>query len=477
MDRLKFFFQRIKGKKILLQGLGLNNGGVGTALFFLKNGVSLKVTDLKTEQELSSSLEALSYYEEEIEFVLGRHEVQDFIDAEIVIKSPAVSPDNPYILTAQAHGAEILSDLSIFMEICPTNHIIAVTGSKGKSTTVSLLYSILKETTQDVFLGGNISISPLSFYDLLLPDSWVILELSSWQLRDLEFVGAQARFPFVILTNLMNDHQNYYHSMERYLYDKLLITKYQQAGDLLFFPAGDRYFQKEMFQNNQEIFTFGVGNEADAYFREGTGYFREEPLFLEELIQIKGEAIRNNFLAAAAICYASGVAKQQEIERGIKMFKGVPFRMEKIAEKDGVSFINDTTATIPEAAVSAVKGCASSQVIWIAGGNDKNLDFSCLKEIEQIPKTIYLLKGEGTEKIKKVFSRNDLIEEESLEKIFEQLKKTLQFGDTVLLSPGCTSFGLFQNEFHRGRVFNQLVHEFCSEKRGKIKAGPLISCL
>ncbi|MBQ2124923.1 MAG: UDP-N-acetylmuramoyl-L-alanine--D-glutamate ligase [Spirochaetales bacterium] len=459
-DKLNRFLERIKGKKVLIQGLGLNKGGTGIASFFIKHGVPIKITDLKTETELGPSISELDNLGGDVTYVLGKHNIEDFIDADIVVKGPAVSPENEYIKAAIDNGAEILSDLSIFMENCPTEKLFAVTGSKGKSTTVSVLYSILSAYTKNCFLGGNISISPLSFLDELNEESLVVLELSSWQLRDLELAKANVRFPYVIFTNLMHDHQNYYNSMEKYLADKLIIAKYQCENDLLFIPQRDSYIKKDLFCNGQKILCFGEkGDTADVYFDDGVGYCHEKALFNDEKIQVPGEHIRNNLLAAAALCHLALNIDKETLSKGIENFHGVPFRMEKIREWNNVTFINDTTATIPEAAVCAVKSIDTKSLVWIGGGTDKNLDFACIKEIEAIPRMIYLLKGTGTDKMKNVMSRNDVTEASSLEDVFSDMLPKLKAGDVVLLSPGCTSFGLFQNEFHRGRVFNECVNK------------------
>lgn len=452
------FFERIKGKKILIQGLGLNKGGIGIAAFFIKHGIPIKITDLKSENELAPSIAELESLGGNVTYILGKHNIEDFIEADIVVKGPAVSPENEYIKAAVDNGAQILSDLSVFMENCPTEKLFAVTGSKGKSTTASVLYSILSAYTTNCFLGGNISISPLSFLDELNEESLVVLELSSWQLRDLELAKAEVRFPYAIFTNLMHDHQNYYHSMEKYLADKLIAAKYQHEGDLLLIPAKDAYIKKDLFCCGQRKYCFGEKSDgADIYFDNGIGYCRNVPLFKEEKIQVRGEHIRNNLLSAAALCHLALGLDEKTVSKGIENFRGVPFRMEKIREWNNVTFINDTTATIPEAAVCAVQSIEAESLVWIGGGTDKNLDFSCIKKIENIPRLIYLLKGTGTDKIKSVIARKDVIEVSSLEAVFADMTAKLKSGDVVLLSPGCASFGLFQNEFHRGRIFNECV--------------------
>jgi UDP-N-acetylmuramoylalanine--D-glutamate ligase len=449
------YISKVKDKKILIQGLGLNGGGVGTALFFLENGIKLTITDLKNETELERSIKDLEYYSDKITYVLGRHREEDFKNADIVVKGPGVPPSNKFIQTARQNGVKITSDIDIFTEIAPCP-LFALTGSKGKSSTVSAIFNIFKEKTANSFLGGNITISPLTFYKELDPESLVILELSSWQLRDIK--GTGYNFKGAGITNLLNDHQNYYSNMLDYLADKAVITESQKNGDFLILPYKDRFLNPHNIKTGAEVYFISADDKnADLFFDRQTAYFKDEMLFDSKIIKIPGEHNKLNILFAAGFSKLCGIEKEIII-RGIENFKGTPYRLELVREWKGIKFINDTTATIPEAAANALKSF-NEPIIWIAGGNDKNLDFSIIKNVADIPKKILLLKGEGTDKMKKVLNRNNLIESSSLEVLFKAALEMTESGDIILLSPGCTSFGLFQNEFHRGDVFNELVRK------------------
>ena len=173
--------QDIKGLKITVMGLGLNGGGSGISSFFcLKKAAEVTVTDLRSREILAPSIEKLKKYN--IRYVLGRHDIKDFENADIVIKNPAVRKNSPFL-----DAAEIIeTDISIFLRLCRKNRIIAVTGSKGKSTTVSAIFHTMKTVLKRTKLGGNITTSPLSFIDETIESDPVILELSSWQLADLK---------------------------------------------------------------------------------------------------------------------------------------------------------------------------------------------------------------------------------------------------------------------------------------------------
>lgn len=451
------YLEKLRGKNVLIHGLGLNGGGVSSAIFFLKHGFNVTVTDLKNEKVLSKSIEEIYKVSKNVRFVLEKHCEDDFKNANIVVKSPAIPPDNYFINLAKEHNAEIVTDIEIFINISPCN-IYAITGSKGKSTTVSAVYNIFKKSNESSFIGGNITISPLTFYEKLTSQSLVILELSSWQLRDLK--GKYFRFRGSGITNLMKDHQNYYKSMEDYLNDKLIITENQTKDDFILIPENDNYIKKEKIHTDAKIFTIDyIDKKSNIFFENGKACFSNGKeiykLFDEDDIKLKGEHTKYNLLFAAGFSFLAGIPINC-IKNGIKDFTGVPYRMQEIRVWRGIKFINDTTATIPEAAVCAIKSY-KEPIIWIGGGNDKNLDFSCIKEIAHVPKKIYLLKGDGTEKMKSYLNRTDIIESNSLQEILSDIISNAKEGDIVLLSPGCTSFGLFQNEFHRGEVFNEFV--------------------
>ncbi len=460
--KLSNYLNKIKNKKILIQGLGLNGGGLGSALFFLENGFNVTITDLKNSDDLNDSIEKLIPYKDNIRYVLGKHEEKDFKEADIIVKGPGVPPSNNYIKIGEDNGAYITSDIEIFFEIIECN-VYGVTGSKGKSTTVSAIYNIFLKKSKNSFMGGNITISPLTFYNELNKNSLVILELSSWQLRDLKDKNFHLKGSAI--TNLLRDHQNYYSSMDDYLKDKIIIADNQNKNDFCLIPHNDKFIKSSSINSNVRLYTFSKDNKNSNFFYENNNaYFKNNNDFLQifslnDIILsdkiIQGEHIKLNLLIAGAFAYLAGI-KKEKIIKGIISFKGSPYRMELIRIWNGIKFINDTTATIPDAAYNAILSF-KEPVIWIAGGNDKNLDFEIIKDISNIPKKIFLLEGDGTDKMKKFINRNDIVISDSLESILKKAIEIAEPGDVILLSPGCTSFGLFKNEFHRGEIFNNFV--------------------
>lgn len=457
---MSFSISDIPSLKVTVMGLGLNNGGTETARFFARHGAKVTVTDLRTAETLAPSLEKLKDFN--ITYVLGEHKNEDFSEADLVIKNPAVRADSPFL----ARAKRVETDISIFLSLC-RNPVLAVTGSKGKSTVVSALDHLMSETFPDVKTGGNITVNPLSFLSELLDgpgNTPVILELSSWQLADLRNKGA-FNPKIAVVTNLMKDHQNYYDSMETYAADKAEIF-WNQAGDSYTIvnyddPWGRRFYiqtpAQPLFVSRETIPKICDGG----FLREDKGILiikGEEKLLFSGNLRIRGLHNRLNLLFAGITAYLSGVPACV-IERRSASFTGIAHRLEDIACVRGVNFVNDSAATIPEA-VSAALESFSGPLHLIAGGTDKNLDFSPLKTVLGGLKGIYLLSGTATDKLMPVVKDSGCPyfgPYNSLKEAVEESFKNAREGDTVLLSPGCTSFGMFLNEFDRGNKFKEIA--------------------
>jgi len=209
-----------KNKKVVIMGLGLHGGGVGVAKFFCKQGADVLVTDLKTRKQLKESVDKLKGLS--IEFVLGKHRQEDFINTDLVIKNPGVPRDSFYLKIARKHKIPIKTDIGIFFDLCKVP-IIGITGTKGKSTVATLVYLFLKTKYPNVILAGNIGISPLEIFSKINKKSKVVLELSSFELEDLKKSPQVA-----VITNLFPDHLNRYKNFKSYIKAKESIFKYQK---------------------------------------------------------------------------------------------------------------------------------------------------------------------------------------------------------------------------------------------------------
>src|SRR5947209_947965 len=221
----------LRGKRVLVMGLGLHGSGIAAARYSVQQGAIVRATDLRSAEILAPSIVSLAG--QPIEYVLGEHRNEDFLWAEVVIHVPGVRRDSPYLRVARENGARIEQEIALFFEACP-GKIIGVTGTRGKTTTATLIYHILRANDMPTVIGGNVSgVETLSLLPTISPETFVVLELSSWQLEGL---ASHKMSPFVsVMTNIYPDHLDTYHGMEEYAEAKANIFRYQHEADLAIF--------------------------------------------------------------------------------------------------------------------------------------------------------------------------------------------------------------------------------------------------
>ncbi|MDC7232436.1 MAG: UDP-N-acetylmuramoyl-L-alanine--D-glutamate ligase [Spirochaetales bacterium] len=456
--------RNFKNRKITVMGLGLNGGGLASVRFLAEQGARVTATDLRTAEILAPTIESLK--DLDIRYVLGEHRMEDFSTADLVIKNPAVPPSSPFLKAAQ----RVETDISLFLSLC-TNPILAVTGSKGKSTVVSALHHILKKSYPGCRLGGNITRSPLSFLEELNPGDPVILELSSWQLGDLK--GRDLLHPEIaVLTNIMNDHQNMYDSFEDYVDDKKVIYRGQNGEQKSIFHLDERGKVFASEAPGTSWFYSSSNSEASIFLKDGKGRFSYEGRDLDllpEQLTTPGLYFRQNCLIAAAAAVLYG-EEPEAVKSSLTDFPGVPHRLELAGEYRGIRFYNDTTATIPEAMCAAVDSF-TDPVRLICGGTDKELDYTGAAGSLKNAAGIYILEGSAFGKITAELNESEVGFDgpfSSLKEAFDRALQGAAEGDVILMSPGATSFGMFINEFHRGDSFRELVNAL----RGNQESSP-----
>jgi UDP-N-acetylmuramoylalanine--D-glutamate ligase len=449
-------------------GLGLNGGGLASAAFLAQSGATVTVTDTKDEASLAASVAALEGLG--IRFVLGRHELEDFSGADLVVKNPAVRPDSPFLLAAKA----VETDISLFLRFSPSP-VIAVTGSKGKSSVSSAIHHVLSAAAakgaggvKEAFLGGNITFSPLGFLGRCGPATPVVLELSSWQLADLKGLGV-LKPKVAVLTSIMPDHMNRYSSMDEYVADKRLIYADQDDNDFTVCNRDEDWGRSFADQTRGTVLWYSSVSEAlpgawlggpplrRGFYSDGRVLSKPEEILPAKLL-VPGPHQRKNMLAAALACRAYGL-EPAIVAEAIASFPGVEHRLERFAEEGGIAWYNDSAATIPQA-VGAALASFDNPVVLITGGTDKNLDFEPLRASYSKPKAIILLSGTGTDKLLPILEAEGIPYAGPFGELPPAISAALErakAGDTVLLSPGCTSFGMFANEFDRGRRFKDTV--------------------
>lgn len=457
----------LAGLRVTVMGLGLNGGGLASARFFALAGAEVTVTDRKTEAELAPSVAALAGLPG-IRLVLGRHELDDFAKADCVIKNPGVKLEGNEFLEA---ARSIETDVSVFLRLSRAP-ILAVTGSKGKSSTVSALHHGLLALGYRAFLGGNITVSPLTFLDQTDDTTPVTLELSSWQLADLR--GRALLKPRVaVLTPIMPDHQNWYGGMEPYVADKKLIYADQGPGSYTLCNRDDEWGQVFAKETRARARWYSArplppGTEGAWLEPDGRGMMnavpgaeaREAAEILPRELAVPGAHMRQNLLNAAQALALFG-AKADAIGPALASFRGIEHRLEFFHEWGGARFYNDSAATIPEAVAAAISSF-DAPVLLLSGGTDKGLDFAPLAERAGRARRIFLLAGTGTDKLMPLLRARGIEfggPYPDLPSLVRAAKDAVRPGDAVVFSPGATSFGLFKNEFDRGNQFRDAVRD------------------
>ncbi len=515
----------IQDKRVTVMGLGLNGGGEASVRFFLRHGAYVTVTDMKSRQELESTILSITndptLDRSRLTYVLGEHRLEDFTRADCVIKTPGVRFEgNKYLAAAKA----VETDLSVFLRFCKSTNLIAVTGSKGKSSTASAIYYGLQKSGFTAFLGGNITVSPLSFLDDVDGTAFVVLELSSWQLRDLR--GRKLLKPKIaVITKILPDHQNWYGDMDSYVDDKRLIYADQDSGDFTLVDADEDGYLSEcaspkagcrcwgddfasesggrVLRYSQSVLKRDIWGAFLKKERDGTitGWtnlpesLRNRHSVMKGVLQerilkdlaVPGPVGRINALKAALALQLMGINPEQ-ICNVLAKWPGLPHRLEACHkwknEKDGrlLAFYNDSCSTVPESTAVASKSF-KQDIVLIAGGTDKNLDFRPLARTlsgedgsKRQVKQLYLLEGSGTDKLIPLLDLGRVSymgPYASLKELLVDLKERLSAPDAktafgpitqhtplpVVFSPGCTSFGMFNNEFDRGEKFKSTVRD------------------
>lgn len=453
----------LKNKRVTVMGLGLHGGGVGTINFLYRSGARITVTDIRPKEELMSSIEKLRDFKN-VQYVFGQHRSEDFTKADLVVKNPGIPWDNKHIRLALEKNVPVEIDSSLFFKLCH-KPIIGVTGTKGKTTTSSLIYEILKTAGKNPVKVGVGQISVLDKLLDLKKNSVIVFELSSWRLSALGRYGLSPRV--AVFTNLYPDHLNYYKNMETYLRDKKNIFRNQKSEDVCVINWDIEELRNLEGEIRSDLVKFSGGKieQGKSVFVEGDSIFLNDGIDKKKVLEISSLKLRgkhnlSNIMASIGATYFFGVALK-DIVKAIGEFSGIAHRLEFVKKIDGVNYYNDTAATTPESAISGIRSF-QEPIILIAGGADKNLDLSALASvILEKTKDAVLLKGKATdkilEKIKKMDPDRNFSVATSMEEAVELAKKKAQEGDVVLLSPGAASFGLFQNEFDRGDKFKEAV--------------------
>ncbi len=455
-----------KDKKVLLMGLGLHGGAVAVLNWLAKNGAILTVTDIKSKKELKASLDKIKT-RKKIKYTLGKHDLADFKDQDLIVQNPGVPSDSKYIKYARKQGIPVVNEAVMFFGLYPSE-IIGVTGTRGKSTTASLLHAILKTEIKNNVLAGNIATVPMfSVIDKLKEDSWPVLELSSWHLDGL---GEYRKSPHIaVVTNVMVDHLNRYKNFTAYKRAKLINVKYQKKDDIAVLNYDNKDTKSFARKTKARVYYFSLKRKVRGCYKKNNWlYFyngkESKRVMSFKNIRLLGEHNTQNILAAVTVAKLLGI-KNKNIAKAVNKFKGVDYRLEYKGKKNNVEIYNDSTSTTPDATIAAIRALEGKSIVLLAGGEDKQLDYKELaKEIKKSVNFLVLLSGSGSDKLKKELADIAYPSYQMLTGIDDlaiacdlALKYSGGRDRAILFSPAAASFNMFANEFDRARQFDKLI--------------------
>ena len=454
-----------KGTKVLV--VGLARTGLATARFLLERGADVTVTDLRpfkaTQPYGDQLLDLASRLPGDLNLELGGHKASRFVGSDQVVMSPGVPFHQPVVKEALRSGVEIISEVELAYRHL-RGRIVGITGSNGKTTTTTLIDRIFRDSGQQTFLAGNIGYPLIELVDQTDASSWLIVELSSFQLEGIDRFCCDT----AVLLNITQDHMDRYDSFSDYVSAKARLFTNQTSQQHAVVNGMDRNIARLIPKIKSRVMTFsslpderlGLSLEHNWIVCRGSG--QQQQLMNISEIPLKGIHNVENVMAALAVGLIHGIGRKSMIE-SVKSFGAVEHRLEWSGELEGITFFNDSKATNMDSCIKALEAI-DRPILLILGGRNKGGDFSDLKDLV-------------TDKVKHVFaigeSTQDIVESltsSSSSTICHSMREAVELafqhgceGDSVLLAPACASFDMFQNYEHRGRVFKAEVQRLINQ--------------
>jgi len=444
---------RFEGKRVLI--VGLAESGKAAAGFLGHRGAIVSATDSQPAEKLATVKTELE--KQGVACHFGGHPDSLFIEQDMIVPSPGVPWNLPQLEAARCSGVLVMGELEIAAGLLE-GRVIGVTGTNGKTTTTALIGHILESAGRRVQIGGNIGRPVLSMVEESTPDTWNVLELSSFQLEAMNSFRSQ----IAVVLNIKPDHLDRHGTFEAYTAAKERIMRAQENGDQLVLNADDAVCRGFADASKAEVVWFSrtsSGGDEDGTF----GAVVQDDWLLwkgervtETTLPIRGGHNLENALAAVAATSLAGIPAD-EIGRAIQSFRPVEHRLEFVRSIAGVDYYNDSKATNVDATLKALEAFDSG--LWvILGGTDKGSDYRTLRNALAGRAKACLLIGAAARKIEQQLDgRVPIHMLGTLERAVEFARRKATPGDTVLLAPACSSFDQFDNYQHRGRVFKELV--------------------
>ena len=452
MDAFEAYFTSLKDRKIAVLGLGVSNRPLVRLL--LEFGCRVTGCDRTPREKLDAEVLELEKLGATLSVGDG---YLDGVEAEVLFRTPGMHPGNPAIQALQDRGAKVTSEMEVFFEVCPCT-LIAVTGSDGKTTTTTLVSEMLKASGKTVWLGGNIGTPLLPLCRQMKKEDFAVVELSSFQLMDMERSPQRA-----LITNLAPNHLDIHKDMQEYVDAKKNIFRFQGTDGMLVLNADNAITAR--FRGNGETRFFSRRERTNCVWEEnGVIYRRGEKLLESREILIPGTHNIENYMAAIAL--VEGLATDDAIRQVARNFGGVEHRIELVREKDGVRFYNDSIASSPSRTIAGLRSFPE-KVILIAGGYDKHIPYDVLgPEICRHVKKLFLGGATGP-KIRAAVEAApeykpgfpEITDCRDFTEAVYAAAAGAKAGDVVLMSPASAAFDQFKNFMVRGEYFKKLVKE------------------
>jgi len=443
----------LKDKRVLVVGLG--KSGVASALFLKSRGARVTVSDSKPEAELRNDI--LPLLEQGITVESGGHGDRTFRGQDLIVVSPGVPFDAPQLEQARTLGEPVIGEIELAAQFLP-GPIAAITGANGKTTTTTLAGEIIAAGKFPALVGGNIGTPAITFVEQARPETWIVLEVSSFQLETI--VTFRPRISVIL--NITPDHLDRHKTFDNYVNAKARIFENQKADDFTILNADDPTTAALAGRTHDHLFWFSRKKEVDrgAYVHSGSICFRDgngqrEIMKVSE-IPLKGAHNLENVLAGVSIGALVGCQPDQ-IRDAVHNFRAVEHRLEFVLKVAGVDYYNDSKATNVDATMKALESFPAN-IHLILGGKDKGSDYTVLNDLlRQRVKRVYTIGAAAAKIESQISGAAEIAASQTLENAVRRASELAQPGDIVLLAPACASFDQFQNYEHRGRVFKEVV--------------------
>ena len=455
MNKLDEFKYNVAGKNITVIGIGISN--LPLIKYLVSLGANVTACDRRSAEDLGENYTELEKLG--VKFNLGDGYLNN-LSGDMIFKTPGMRYDVPELLKAKENGSIVTSEMEVFFEVCPS-HIIAVTGSDGKTTTTTLIHKMMTDAGYKTWLGGNIGNPLLTDTEKMKENDWVILELSSFQLHTMRKSPEIA-----VITNISPNHLDMHKDYKEYIDAKKNIMLYQNEGDTLIVNADNQVTADIGKSANGAVKYFSRNGMADVYL-DGNIIKRGivEILNIKD-IKIPGMHNVENYMAAIAA--VSGLVSKDVIVNVAKTFGGVEHRIELVRTLDGVKYYNSSIDSSPNRTINTLR-VFPNKVIMIAGGKDKGIPYDEIGPALAEHVKVLILIGATSDKIQEALDAEinktgngkdiEVSRATPYENAVNTARSKAHDGDVVLLSPASTSFDMFRNFEERGNLFKKIVNE------------------